>query len=230
MTIARSGPWLAFLCLPLAMVAGCNVGGSSSSRTENDRLRRETLQLKRDLERAEGEKAELRVKLAESQRSRAAAMDPAVLDALPRITRIDFAMLSGIDDAARSPRMVRFDLTPLDGRARFTQAVGTLTVEASILPELTPDATPAASAALESGTLPGVLLGRRTLSPAELREAYRSGLTSPSYVVEFEPETPIPDRGELVLRASFSDALTDQTHVATKVIRLGPASAPRSMR
>jgi hypothetical protein len=210
------------------MTQGCNVGGTSTSRAENDRLRREALELRRDLERAEGEKAELRVKLAESQRSRTAAMDPAVLEAMPRITRIEFGILSGIDDATRSPRLVRFDLTPLDGRARFTQAVGTLTVEASVLPELTPGSTPQASP--ESGPLPGLMLGRKTLSPGELREAYRSGLTSPSYVVEIEPGQPVPETGELVLRVSFSDALTDQTHVATKTIRLDPARSTRSMK
>jgi hypothetical protein len=230
MTTARFRPCVLLIaCVSavalFATLPGCNVGGTSSTSAENDRLRRETLQLRRDLERAEGEKAELRVKLGESERSRTAALDPAVLEAIPRITRIDFGILSGVDDASRSPRLVRFDLTPLDGRGRFTQAVGTLTVEAAVLPPVAPGENALSSpAAMSTGSpLPGVLLATRTLTPAELREAYRSGLTSASYVVEVEPAHPVPESGDLVMRVSFSDALSGHTHTATKVTRLRPA-------
>lgn len=220
MTIAHSRPFmLVALVGVLTLLPGCNVGGTSSTSAENDRLRRETLQLRRDLDRAEGEKAELRVKLGESERSRTAALDPAVLDAIPRITRIEFGILSGVDDASRSPRLVRFDLATLDGRGRFTQAVGTMTVEAAVLPTIGPDPSPTPADA----PLPGVLLAKRTLTPAELREAYRSGLTSASYVIEAEPMQPVPESGDLVLRVSFSDALTGQTHTATKVTRIRPS-------
>ena len=226
MTIDHSRPFMLVALLGVVtLLPGCNVGGTSSTSAENDRLRRETLQLRRDLERAEGEKAELRVKLGESERSRTAALDPAVLDAIPRITRIEFGILSGVDDASRSPRLVRFDLATLDGRGRFTQAVGTMTVEAAVLPTVGPDPSPDASPSPTpaDAPLPGVLLAKRTLTPAELREAYRSGLTSASYVIEAEPMQPVPESGDLVLRVSFSDALTGQTHTATKVTRIRPS-------
>jgi hypothetical protein len=54
MTIARYRPFmLVALVGVLTLLPGCNVGGTSSTSAENDRLRRETLQLRRDLERLE---------------------------------------------------------------------------------------------------------------------------------------------------------------------------------
>lgn len=198
-------------------LGGCQVGGTSTTAGENDRLRREAIDLKRQIEQRTGEVAELRVKLAECDRGRAAAMDPAVLDAIPRITKIEFGMLAGLAGKSGDPeRLLVFDFATLDGRGRFTQAVGSVTVEAAAMPELGGASTEPPAA----GALAGPILARRTLTPPELREAYRSGLGSASYVVEARPLAGVPESGDLVLRVSFSDALTGQTHVATKVTRL----------
>jgi hypothetical protein len=201
------------------VLSGCSVGGTSTTAAENDRLRREAIELNRQLELRSGEIAELRAKLAESERGRIAAMDPAVLDAIPRVTKVEFGMLAGLATprGATEP-MIVFDFATLDGRGRFTQAVGSVTVDATFIHASDPSAA-RGSGASEAAISPAVVASR-TFTPAQLRGAYRAGLGSAAYVFEVAPSSPIPGAGNLVLRVSFSDAITGETHTATKVTLL----------
>jgi hypothetical protein len=119
-------------------------------------------------------------------------------------------------------------VTPFDGRHRFVQIVGTLTVEARYVP-LAGAGTPqdevlARAVAPADSALPDQnLLGRTTLGPSGLREAYRSGFMGTHYTVEIvpRPDVRVTD-GAVVLSATFVDELTGRRHEAWRVVRARP--------
>lgn len=178
------------------------MGGGSSASAENDRLRRERLELQARVADLEAQRDELRAKLAEA--GRGGPLPPEALEALPRIASVEIDALSGARPAGQAGPItgVEVALRPLDGRRRFVQAVGTLVVEADLLP-------PAGVSDAPRRVL------SRTLGPAELREAYRSGIAGTRYSVELPAEPPITARsGTLVVRVELRDALTGESHRA----------------
>lgn len=193
---------VAFLGLVMAALVGCRVGGGGIE-AENDRLRRERHDLGERLAALEADRQELLAKVHELNRTREAALSPDVLDALPRIAGIEIDALSGLLPAepGRDADSVAVYVRTLDGRRRFTQAVGTLVVRVELLPPVS-QSEPGRSSTL-------------TLSPGQVREAYRSGLTGTHYTVELPLAVPASDRrGTLVVRAELADALTGAVHKA----------------
>lgn len=181
------------------LLAGCRVGAGRDIETVNDELRRENLELKQQVETLMRERDDLRLKLGGEAQARLGAMNPEVLEALPVCAGLEIEKLSGLQPAERSAAAtgVVVYLRPVDARGRVVQIVGTLDVEASWL---------AGSAG--KGEAPRTI-ARARLSPAQLREAYRSGLMGSGYTVELPLEAPIAERnGTLVIRAEFADALT----------------------
>ncbi|MBM4107860.1 MAG: hypothetical protein FJ255_03470 [Phycisphaerae bacterium] len=196
----RAAMVLCVACLPLL---GCRVGGGGIE-AENDRLRRERHDLGERVAALETERDELRAKVHELNLARGAGLDADALDALPRVAALEIDGLSGLvpPEPSRDAERVAVYVRTLDGRRRFTQGVGTLTVRCELLPPVGGPG-PARSAS-------------RTLSAGQVREAYRSGIAGTHYTVEVPLAVPSSDRrGTLVVRAELRDALTGAVHAAT---------------
>jgi hypothetical protein len=192
----------AVLVVILACLAGCRIGGGSIE-AENDRLRRERHDLIERIADLQAERDELRAKVHELGLRQDPTLPDEALDALPRVAAIEIDSLSGLVPARpdADAHSVRLYIRTLDGRRRFTQAVGTLRVSCELLPPPGHDSPPRTA--------------NRTLTPAQVREAYRSGLVGTHYTVELPLAIPAEERrGTLVLRAELHDALTGTLHRA----------------
>lgn len=192
-------------CIALALpLIGC--ANTAALRRENDRLRAEVMELKSANDRLEGRVEELDAELTrESQRPD--SLPAAVRANTPHVTALDLSRLCHVQDRDRDGRPDRLVLyvQPADSLGRFVQIVGTLTAHAAILP-----------AAGEARTV-----GRLTLDPAALREAYRSSFTGTHYTVELPLETnELGDATELTARVIFTDGLTGRELTAERTVPL----------
>lgn len=181
--------------------------------SENDRLRAENLDLRNQVDALSAQQRELAAKLSEANQARQAALDPQVLDALPRVASIEIDSLSGFlpGDVAKPAKSVGIYLVPRDGRRRFVPAVGTLTVEVRHMPALS---------AGESGRPEQEFTLHADLTPTQLRDAYRSGITGTHYAVELPLPQALPARdATLLLRATFADAITGQTYTCERIVK-----------
>lgn len=189
------------LALPLI---GC--ANTAALRRENDRLRAEVMELKSANDRLEGRVEELDAELA--RRSEAPDSLPAAIRAnTPHVTALDLSRLSHVQDGdgdGRPDRLVLY-VQPADSLGRFVQIVGTLTAHAAILP-----------ADGEARTV-----GRLTLEPAALREAYRSSFTGTHYTIEVPIDAgTIGDASELTARVIFTDGPTGRELTADRTVSL----------
>lgn len=115
-------------------------------------------------------------------------------------------------------------LRPKDGRGRFVQMVGAVTVSASAAPQVDDDETAEPDTAAEAGRV----IGRRALGPTALRDAYRSGLTGTHYTVTLPlgAETSA-DHDEAIVRVTYRDGWTGRVHTSERRIELtGPRVQP----
>lgn len=210
-------PWarIAASLAPAAAVlvlAGCTIGGTSSTGAENDRLRRENLELKQRVAAVEAERDEAKAAAAEA--ARAASIHSDVARFQPRVAGIEIGRFSGLTPAgsAEPAKGLVVYVEPFDGQRRFVQATGELLVSATLFPR--------------GEKAPEVIdLGGRTLSAGELRDAYRSDLTGTYYRVEMPLRIPIQPRlGSLRFSVELRDAASGKIYSATKTIEL---SAPQ---
>ncbi len=152
-------------------VAGCRSGGFANA---NDALRARVVELERQVGQLERRKDELAAELAGAS----AAPDslPGEIRAnTPRVTTLGIGTRSHVrpvreprgEGGVRARRLLVY-IEPADGRGRFVQMVGSLTVHVDVLPG---DAEP-------------VTIGHLDLAPAELRDAYRSGMLGTHYTAE----------------------------------------------
>ncbi|TVQ33113.1 MAG: hypothetical protein EA376_03400 [Phycisphaeraceae bacterium] len=184
---------------------------SRSFVNENDRLRARVLELETSVLEATAERDELRARVSELRRAATIAVDPVesdTLDALPRCAGLQIGRLTGVSRRRATEEIIPLDvyLVPYDGRRRFVQVAGRLTVEALLLP---------APGEQESS----IRLASAELDPAELRDAYRSGLTGAFYVVNLELPTDADYlTGSLLVRAELFDGVTGSIHRAERVI------------
>lgn len=199
----------ALFALALAALPACK----SNLEGVNDRLRGENLDLRKQVEGLAARERELTAKLAEANLARQAALDPQVLEAIPRVAGVEIDSLSGFlpGDVSKPVRSVGVFIVPRDGRQRFVPAVGTLSVEARHMPALSPG---------ESGHPEQEFTLHADLTPVQLRDAYRSGITGTHYAVEMPLESPLAPRdGTLLLRVTFADALTGQTYASERIVK-----------
>jgi hypothetical protein len=197
----------------LTLPASSLLGGHKNFENENDTLRRRVLELEQQVQLAQAGKSEALAKISELEKARQAPLPPEVLEALPRVAGIEIDRLSGpIDkDGTPGPDAITVAVSTYDGRRRFVQAVGTLTIEASLLP-----------AQIGSAPIP---LGTLTLGPKDLREAYRYDLTGIYYSATLplaQPNSPL--EGTIVLRAEFDDAVTGEVFRAERLVGGATAS------
>jgi len=204
-------PFRAALSLPILLcLSACTIGGSTGVGVENNRLRDELAAAKAQITQLSAQRDELTTKLALFERARAGAIPFDILSAMPAPAGIRIGSLSGIHPADRATPATRVDLyiEPFDGRDRFIQIVGTLSVEIDALAPVA-DRTPPRS------------LASVTLTPSQVRDAYRAGFTGTHYSVELTLNTPLNTReGSLAMRVRFNDAISGREFKAERVVDL----------
>lgn len=198
------------------LLSGCRTGGESAG----DVLRKQNMELQKQVAQLEKDTNELRAKLAELAGG-AGVKNTEVTEATPRVAAIEIDFLSGPTADSSAPaqsngqRTVAVYIKPLDGRGRFLQATGTMQVEVSRLTTL-----PALGETSKPDS-PARLLAARSLTPLQLRDAYRTGFTGTYYVVELGvPDTELAPPGQLLLRARFHDAITGADFEASRIVGL----------
>lgn len=186
--------------------ASCTVGGSSTVSAENDRLRREVLELKDQVANLKGETDELKTKVAMA--SKPSPMKPDAIAALPVVTHLDLGAFSNVIPPMGPATAVRVEFYPKDGRDRFVQCVGQVSVEVLLLPA-------------EVGVGEPKRVGTLTLDPPALRDAYRSGVLGTYYEATVPLSSDMSEaarEGALLVRLEFLDATNDQVHKAERTI------------
>ncbi len=189
------------------LLAACSSGKRISA--ENDRLRQKVLDLEKQTALLSGENAELKARLAEADTGNPVAQE--VRDATPRVSSISIDRLSHAGDTNGDgrPDVLTVYVSPADGRGRFTQLVGTLSAHAACLPEQS-DA---------------ITIGRLSLGPAEVREAYRSAFTGTHYTLEVPLSLDAaPEADQCTVRVVYRDGYTGEELVAERAVKLKSAT------
>ena len=164
----RPVPSFLLLAPGFLLLASC---GTKNFTNDNDRLRRENLELTRQVQALE-QQLNNRLGQIETLRGQLNAADtPAGVDR-PTASGLTIDNYSGPIDVDRDgdDDVIRLYLIPTDQHGRMIPVAGTLTASLLHLPD--------------SGE-PSVL-HTQTLGPAELDDAYRDGFTGPYYRAEFD--------------------------------------------
>lgn len=227
-------PW-AFACalLSASVFAGCRAKPKDFDN-ENDTLRRQVVDLESQVQALSAERGELQAKLAEILRERDAAVDSGqpgaeVVESLPRCAGIEFSRYTGLADrdGIPGPEAIDIYLRPFDGRQRFVQVAGRLSITATLVPPGTATeplgagkGSAGSSVAASPGTAAPRTLAKLDLGPREIREAYRSGPLGTHYTVSL-PLDPAnqPLNGVVVVYVTFTDAISGLAHEATQVLK-----------
>ena len=152
--------------LVAVLTAGC--GSFKKVSEENDRLRARVMELEDENRELTGRSAELNGQVRRLTRDLPIPQE--IRDATPHVADLSIATVSHATDTDNDgrPDTLLVYIEPTDGRGRFVQMVGTLSVHAATLPA--------------GGD--AITLGRVTLGPPELRDAYRSTFLGTHYTVE----------------------------------------------
>ena len=135
----------------------------------------------------------------------ARATGRAVAADLPRIADIRIGRYTRLTAGRDRGILLQAWIEPRDGRGRFLQMAGTLSLHLVHIP---PDRN-------------AVTLLRVQFSADEVRDAYRSFLTGTHYAFEQPIEQIPPDGGVILLHAEYEDAWTGGTiHQASAEVRL----------
>jgi hypothetical protein len=150
------------------MLSSVGCSGAKRASIENDRIRAELLDQEDELTRLQQRITELEALVNGYEAGRDEA-SRAVIANTPLVTAIEIGRLSHVRDRNDdgTPDELVIYVQPTDGRGRFVQMVGDLSIHA----------------ALQPADKDAVTLGRVHLGPAEVREAYRSGLSGTHYTI-----------------------------------------------
>jgi len=181
-------------------------GCETKTATANDELRARVLDLEKTNEQLRRREAELLAELERESR-RPDSLSPEVRANVPHVAGIAIGRLShaldGDDDGV--PDRLTLYVEPVDGLGRFTQMVGTLSAHAVFVP---PDAD-------------AITIGRISLDPGPLREAYRSSVTGTHYTVQVPIAVDAAQSREpCLVRVRYEDGLTGAVHTAERAIDL----------
>lgn len=200
------------------VLVGC--GGPKNFDNDNDALRRERESLTVENDRLRAQVGELRAKLDEIARTNRLADGEdaeALARATPRCGGIDLHRFTALIDQDAEPgaEAIEVVLSPFDGRKRFIQVSGWVTIRADLIPS--PDA--------EGEAQPPRLLLSATLGPEEVREAYRSSVMGTHYAFTLPLDAVAPagggaTDGSVMIVASFRDAQTGRRHRAQRSVPL----------
>ncbi|MAE65087.1 MAG: hypothetical protein CMJ18_12525 [Phycisphaeraceae bacterium] len=184
------------------MLTAC--GGPRNFLNENDRLRRQNLELNEQIEKLqaqiESRIQEIDALQAQQEQGGAAARidgaDP------PRLSRLRFGRYSGPVDSDGDGQhdQVRIYLHTLDQHGRFVPVSGRAVVRANI-----------ATANAAPGTI-----ASRAWEPPEFDQSYRSGITGTHYTLELDLPAGAAGVERIQLYVALHDAATGLRHAAEK--------------
>ncbi len=191
--------------LVAVLTAGC--GSFKKVSQENDRVRARLMELEDENRALAGRVGELDAQVQRLTRNLPIPQE--VRDATPHVTDISIASVSHATDTdgdGRPDTLVVY-VESTDGRGRFVQLVGALSVHAATLPA--------------DGD--AITLGRVTLGPRELRDAYRSTFLGTHYTVKV-PITIAPGatQTECTVQVEFVDGRDGRTVVTQLPLDLAP--------
>ncbi len=197
-TQRQSAPPLAVAALVLLplVVTGC---GPRNFLNDNDAVRRENLELRKQVQTLEdqvalraGQLASLQADLAQQRSGSPVSTEGVDAPVLSGVTLDRYSGPLDLDNDGLD-EVLRLYVYPVDQKSRFLSTAGTLTVRLASVPA---EGEP-------------VLLFERTVSPAEFDASYRAGFTGPYYRVDLPlpPATP----SEVVVRITLSSAVNGVT-------------------
>lgn len=167
------------LAATLPVFAGCRA--TVLKPTPADSLREQVQSLEIELARVSDRNRELEAALAKAASDAPSrTVDPDAAAAHPHLVRIVVGSASGIrigPSESVDPKVhgsLRIHVEPADGRGRFLQVTGRVSIQASM--------------PIEGGD--PILLGERSFSPIEVRDAWRSGFMGTHYTFEVPVEMP----------------------------------------
>jgi len=177
-----------------ALMAGC--GSFKKVSQENDRLRAQVIELEVENRQLAGRAAELDGQLQRITND--LPIPPEVRDATPHVAEIVIASVSHAADVDGDghPDTLIVYVEPTDGLGRFVQMVGKLSAHAATLP-------------VDSDA---ITLGRVTLGPLQLRDAYRSTFLGTHYTVEVPITITLPAaQTHCIVKVEFIDGHSGRT-------------------
>ncbi len=189
-----------------ALLGGCSANPAKLA-AENDRLRAELLDLRKQVDGLRRRNTELQADLGRFSAD-PEALPPEIRANTPHVAEITIGRLSHVrdeDDDGRPDTLVVY-VKPVDGLGRAVQLVGHLSVNAALLPA---DAD-------------AITIGRVQLDPAELRRAYRSAIMGAAhYTVTLPIDLPAGAKEDKCLvRVSYDDGRTRLRHTDEKGVSL----------
>jgi hypothetical protein len=190
--------WLSRACLLwFASVAlGCQAGGATFL-TEDDDIRRENLEMRRQAERS-AEQIKLltnQIKSLEQRVENRPRIAGVAATEVPRVTEVRFDRYSGLIDTNNDgvDDAVRIYLLTLDQQGRFMPAIGRVAVQV-------------VAVQAEESVL---VIAQQTIEPDPFDQAYRSGITGSHYTLEFPLTASAPDGvKQVTVTLDFTDADT----------------------
>jgi hypothetical protein len=190
------------------LLSACS--GKKDFSTENDTLRAQIMDLQEQVDRLQRRNRELESEL-QSASTVSESLPAEVRQAIPHPAELSIGRLSHARDTDQDGKVdeLLIYLQPRDGMGRMIPLVGELSLNAAILPAKGDAAT----------------IGRVSLNPLQLRDAYRAGITGTHYTVQV-PIKPPPDLSdsEVIVRAIFTDGQTGQILTAERSIPLRQSS------
>jgi outer membrane murein-binding lipoprotein Lpp len=167
------------LALAVPQVSGCRATALKPSPADSLREQVQSLEIEVDRLSLRNHELEVAVEKASSEASNR-VIDAEAVAAQPHLVRIGIGSASGVRIGPSDvvDRMLPGSLTvyvePVDGRGRFLQVTGRVSIQASM--------------PVEGGE--PILLGERSFSPIEVRDAWRSGFMGTHYTFEVPIEIP----------------------------------------
>ena len=187
------------IVLSATCVCAC---GKKNYLNENDALRAKVLDQQKELDDLKRRTEELRIEV-QSLTTAPGEVSEEVLLATPRPVELSIGRWTHVQFSEGEPARLVLYVSPVDGRGRFTQLVGSIQISAFLLPMNGEPST----------------IGTLTCGPLEVREAYRHTLMSTHYTFDVPLNLPPLNTGSaeqqtVFVRAVFTDGYTGQTLTA----------------
>jgi hypothetical protein len=201
----RAGSICCLLILTVLTLPAC---ARRNYLNENDALRAKVLEQQKQIDDLKRRDEEMRIELQQSTAAPGEVSDE-VRQATPHPVSLTIGRLSHVRRVETAPDTLLVYLNPVDGRGRFTQLVGTIQINAYLVPM---DAEPAT-------------IGQLTATPLQVRDAYRHTPMSTHYSFEVPLTLPVSTeldgtRDSIFVKVLFTDGYTGQTLASDQSVAL----------